>query len=261
MRSSHSVAHIEINTHPEEGQKIRIAGKGLRGLHFRQARPGEVVTLTVRGGGEYRGRVLSIDSREAWVLPFELLIPPSESPTRIILLQALPDKERMELIIQKATELGASFIVPFKSNRSIFLEDREKKQPKAHRWQRIAVKATQQSRRGRVPLVEPYCDFSEALEYAEGSDLKIILWEKGRDNPLRDVLRSRGNYGKVTVMIGPEGGFDPDEVQRAQERGFIPVTLGRRILRTETAAIVLLGILQYELGDLGGRGTISPSGG
>jgi 16S rRNA (uracil1498-N3)-methyltransferase len=167
----------------------------------------------------------------------------------------------MELIIQKATELGASSIVPFKSNRSIFLEDREKKQPKAHRWQRIAVKATQQSRRGRVPLIEPYCDFSEALEYAEGSDLKIILWEKGRDNPLRDVLRSRGNCGKVTVMIGPEGGFDPDEVQGAQERGFIPVTLGRRILRTETAAIVLLGILQYELGDLGGRGTISPSGG
>jgi 16S rRNA (uracil1498-N3)-methyltransferase len=102
-----------------------------------------------------------------------------------------------------------------------------------------------------VPIIEPYCDFSEALRYAEGSDLKVILWERGDENPLRDILRSRGNYGKVALMVGPEGGFDPEEVRRAQEQGFIPVTLGRRIVRTETAAIVLTGIMQYELGDLG----------
>jgi len=258
---SHPITFIEINTRPEEGQRIRIAGKGLRALNFRQARPGGLVTLTVREGGEFRARVLSINSREAWVLPFESLVPPTELSTRITLLQALPDKERMELIIQKATELGVSSIVPFKSKRSISLQDREKKQPKAHRWQLVAIKATQQSRRGRVPLVEPYCDFSEALEYAEGNDLKIILWEKGRDHPLREVLKSRGNYGRVALVVGPEGGFDPEEVHRAQEKGFIPVTLGRRIVRTETAAIVLLGILQYELGDLGGRSTINLSGG
>jgi 16S rRNA (uracil1498-N3)-methyltransferase len=209
-----------------------------------------LVTLTGEGK-DFRGRILSINSREAWVFIFESLMPPTESPTKISLYQALPDKERMELIIQKATELGVYSIVPFKSKRSITLEERERRQPKAHRWQSIAIKAAQQSRRGRVPHIEPYCDFSEALGYAEGSDLKILLWEKGSKNPLRDILKSRGNYGKVALMIGPEGGFDLEEVQRAQEMGFKPITLGRRIMRTETAAIVLVGIVQYELGDLG----------
>jgi 16S rRNA (uracil1498-N3)-methyltransferase len=254
LSSSNPIGYIEIKTRPKEGQKIRITREGLDGLNFRQARPGQLVTLTGEGGGEFRGRILSINPREAWVLVFKSLVPPTESPSKIILLQALPDKERMELIIQKATELGVYSIVPFKSKRSISLEERERKQPKAHRWQSIAIKAAKQSRRGRVPLLEPYCDFLEALEYAEGSDLKVILWERGNKNPLRDVLSSKGNYGEVTLMVGPEGGFAPEEVERAQGKGFIPITLGRRILRTETAAIVLVGILQYELGDLGRYG-------
>jgi len=244
-------SRIEITIHPKEGQKIRITGEGLDGLTFREARPGELVTLTREGGREFRGRVLSVNRHEAWVMVFESLVPPTESSTKIILLQALPDKERMELIIQKATELGVYSIVPFKSKRSISLEERERKQPKAHRWQSIAIGAAQQSRRGRVPLIEPYCDLSGALEYAEGSDLKVILWEKGNQNRLKDVLMPRENYREVTLMVGPEGGFDPEEVRRAQEKGFIPITLGRRIMRTETAAIVLVGIVQYELGDLG----------
>jgi 16S rRNA (uracil1498-N3)-methyltransferase len=255
LNALHPTLCIEIKICPKEGQKVRITGEGLDGLTFRKARPGELVTLTGEGGSEFRGRVLSVNRHEAWVRVSESLVPPTESSTKIILLQALPDKERMELVIQKATELGVYSIVPFKSKRSIALEEREVKQPKAHRWQSIAIKAAQQSRRGRVPIIEPYCDFSEALGYGEKSDLKILLWEKGGENPLKDVLRSGEYYGKVVLMVGPEGGFDPGEVRKAQERGFIPVTLGRRILRTETAAIVLLGIVQYELGDLGTGGT------
>jgi 16S rRNA (uracil1498-N3)-methyltransferase len=251
LSSLNPTSHIKINTCPKEGQRIRITGEGLDGLASRKARPGELVTLTGEGGREFRGRVLSINRREALVLVFESLVPPTESSKKIILLQALPDKERMELIIQKATELGVNSIVPFKSKRSISLEERERRQPKAHRWQSIAIKAAQQSRRGMVPIIEPYCDFSGALGYAEESALKILLWEKGSENPLRDVLRSQGNCEKVVLIVGPEGGFDPREVRTAKERGFIPVSLGRRILRTETAAIVLLGIVQYELGDLG----------
>ncbi|MFB0506502.1 MAG: 16S rRNA (uracil(1498)-N(3))-methyltransferase [Thermodesulfobacteriota bacterium] len=251
MSNAHPMGYIEVKTRPREGQKIRITGEGLDGLTFRQARPGELVTLRGEAGGEFRGRVLSINPREAWVLVFKSLVPPTEPPVKIILLQALPDKERMELIIQKTTELGVYSIVPFKSKRSISLEEREGKQPKAHRWQSIAIKAAKQSRRARIPLLEPYCGFSEALGYAQGSDLKVILWERGNKNTLRDVLRSKGNCGEVTLMVGPEGGFDLEEVRRAEERGFIPITLGRRIMRTETAAILLVGILQYELGGLG----------
>jgi 16S rRNA (uracil1498-N3)-methyltransferase len=250
LRNSNPIGNIELGTYPKEGQRIRITGEGLDGLTFRKARPGELVTLTGEEK-EFRGRILSINPREAWVFVFESLMPPTESPTKIILYQALPEKERMELIIQKATELGVYSIVPFKSKRSISLEERERKQPKAHRWQSIAIKAAQQSRRGRVPHIEPYCNFLEALGDAEGNDLKILLWEKGSKNHLRDILRFGGNYSKVALMVGPEGGFDLEEVQRAQEMGFKPITLGQRIMRTETAAIVLVGIVQYELGDLG----------
>jgi 16S rRNA (uracil1498-N3)-methyltransferase len=166
----------------------------------------------------------------------------------IILLQALPDKERMELIIQKTTELGVSAIIPFKSGRSISLEEREAKQKKAHRWQEIAVKAVQQSRRARVPRVEAYCSFKEALKSCEGEGLKILLYEKEGEN-LKDVLRQYPSL-KIYAMVGPEGGFTEGEVKLAKDRGFIPIKLGQRILRTETAAITLMGILQYELGDL-----------
>jgi len=166
----------------------------------------------------------------------------------IILLQALTKKERMELIIQKVTELGVSAIVPFKSERSISLEEREAKQKKAHRWQEIAVKAVQQSRRAKVPRVEPYRSFQEALNFCGKDGLKIILWEKGGE-PLKEILRQNHSQ-KVYAVVGPEGGFTEEEVAIAKGKEFIPMKLGQRILRTETAAITIVGILQYELGDL-----------
>jgi 16S rRNA (uracil1498-N3)-methyltransferase len=166
----------------------------------------------------------------------------------IILLQALPEKERMELIIQKATELGVSTIIPFRSERSISLEEREAKQKKAHRWQEIAVKAVQQSRRAKVPRVEHYRQFIEALGICMEDGLKILFYEKKGEN-LKSLLRQY-QPKKIYAMVGPEGGFTEEEVILAKHQGFIPVKLGQRILRTETAAIALVGILQYELGDL-----------
>jgi len=160
----------------------------------------------------------------------------------------------MELIIQKATELGVSAIVSFKSEKSISLEERETKQKKAHRWQEIAIKAVQQSRRAKVSLVEEYRFFEEALEYCSEVGLKILLWEKEGES-LRDILKkystSNPPFKKTYLMVGPEGGFTEEEVRLAEKKGFIPVKLGQRILRTETAAITLVGILQYELGDIG----------
>jgi 16S rRNA (uracil1498-N3)-methyltransferase len=167
----------------------------------------------------------------------------------VILLQALPEKERMELIIQKATELGVSCIVPFKSRRSISLEEREVRQKKSHRWQEIAVKAVQQSRRSRVPRIEPYRSYQDALNFCGKEGLKILLWEK-KGESLREILRQY-HPQKVYIGVGPEGGFTEEEVALAKDKGFIPVKLGQRILRTETAAITMVGILQYELGDIG----------
>ena len=230
------------------GKEVLIKGPPLEALRFQGGRVGSLVTLTDSKGSDFRGRILRFSREEASILIFETFPSPTESSLEIILLQALPEKERMELIIQKATELGVSAIIPFKSERSISLEEREVKQKKAHRWQEIAVKAVQQSRRAKVPRVGPYRSFQEALKIGEGESLKILLWEKEGEN-LKDALR-RSLAQKIYVMVGPEGGFTEEEVNLAKEKGFIPVKLGQRILRTETAAITLVGILQYELGDL-----------
>ena len=277
----------------EVGREFLIKGPPLEALRFQRARAGSLVTLTDAEGKDFRGRVIDLSEIKASIFVFDAFPSPTESLLEMILLQALPEKERMELIIQKATELGVSRIVPFKSERSISLGEREAKQKKAHRWQHIAIKAVEQSRRARVPLVEEYRSFREAVDFCEGEGLKILLWEKegknlkgiltqdicnllrchpelgsgshlkGKKETLNDrdlepdsgAGRTGGLKGspplRIYAMVGPEGGFTEEEVSQAKETGFIPVKLGQRILRTETAAITLMGILQYELGDLG----------
>jgi 16S rRNA (uracil1498-N3)-methyltransferase len=220
----------------------------LEALRFQGGRVGSLVTLTDPEGNDFRGRVIRLSEAEASIFVFDAFPSPTESSLEIILLEALPEKERMELIIQKATELGVSAIIPFQSEKSISLKEREAKQKKAHRWQHIAVKAVQQSRRAKVPWVGECRSFQEVLEDCRGEGLKILLWEKEGED-LKNVLK-RQLTKKIYAMVGPEGGFSEEEVRCAKKEGFIPVKLGQRILRTETAAIVLVSILQYELGDL-----------
>jgi len=239
---------IILDRKVDKGEEVLIEGPPLEAFRFQGGRVGGIVTLTDSEGDDFRGRVVRLSKEKALVLIFEAFPSPTESPLEVILLQALPEKERMELIIQKATELGVSTIIPFKSGRSISLEEREAKQKKAHRWQEIAVKAVQQSRRARVPRVESYRSFQEALKVSKGEGLKIVLYEKEGED-LKNVLR-RYQLKKICAMVGPEGGFTAEEVELAKDKGFIPIKLGQRILRTETAAITLVGILQYELGDL-----------
>ncbi len=230
------------------GQEIHIQGPPLEALRFQGGRIGSILTVTDASGRDFRARVVSLSENEASLFIFEDFPIPTESPLEIVLLQALPDKERMEWIIQKATELGVSIILPFKSEKSISLEEREAKQKKAHRWPSIALKAVQQSRRAKVPKIESYRSFEEALTFCKEEGLKILLWEKGGMN-LKEILK-KSRERLIYALVGPEGGFTPEEVKRATEFGFIPVKLGQRILRTETAAITLIAILQYELGDL-----------
>jgi 16S rRNA (uracil1498-N3)-methyltransferase len=241
---------IVLSQKVELGKEVSFEGPPLEALRFQGVRMGSIVTLTDPGGGDFRGRVLSLSDQRASVFVFEGFPFSTESSLEIILLQALPEKERMELIIQKATELGVSVIVPFRSKRSISLEERDAKQKKSHRWQEIAIKAVQQCRRAKVPRVEPYRSFEEALEGCGEEGLRLFLWERGGE-PLKEILKHDVLH-RVYAMVGPEGGFTVEEVDLAKGKGFTPIKLGERILRTETAAITLIGILQYELGDLSG---------
>jgi len=177
----------------------------------------------------------------------------------IMLHQALPEKERMEWVIQKATELGVVAIIPFKSKKSISLEERDIKQKKSLCWPRVAVRAAKQCRRPDIPQIFPFCTFQESLHIGRQSWVRILLWEKRGAGPalaLADFLdridgtREIDGDRKISVMVGPEGGFTEDEVALARQEGFEPIHLGPRILRTETASLVIISIIQFMLGDL-----------
>jgi len=241
---------IVVPRDPELGQTLILTGPALAALRSWSPRPGQAVTLT-GPGASFRARVVTLAEGEARLLVFERMTAPAESSLELILLQALPDKERMELVIEKATELGVTLIVPWQADRGLALAEREARQPKAHRFARRALQAGRQCRRGRVPVILPCTDLNTALEHAGPAELKIVLYEKDAA-PLKAILAAAGAVTTAAIMIGPEGGLTAAELDLARAHGFRPASLGSRVLRTETAALAGLALLQFALGDLGG---------
>ncbi len=176
--------------------------------------------------------------------------PPSGGKLRITLIQGLPKGEKMELILQKGTELGVSEVVPFQADRSVSRIPADRQDERLRRWQRIAAEAARQSGRPDIPTVRLARGMDEAVRDG-GHDLKLLLWEEERATTLQGAMGDRPRPASIAVIVGPEGGLTEAEAETARRAGFIPVTLGRRILRTETAGIALLAILQYLYGDLG----------
>jgi 16S rRNA (uracil1498-N3)-methyltransferase len=238
---------IRFPTRLKLGEEAVLEADLFSALRRREPYKGEIVTVTDPAGKAFRGRICDLQEGRARVFIFEEIRGSAEPSFDLFLFQALPAKERMELIIQKTTELGVASICPFKSSHSLTIEEREAGQPKAHRWQQVALKAAKQCRRGMVPFVAPYCSFEQALEQARDLELKIILWEKGEEG-LAPLIRNMPPPRGIALMVGPEGGWAEAEVQQAQEMGFVACGLGGRILRTETAAIACCAILQYEWG-------------
>ncbi|MEK7803415.1 MAG: RsmE family RNA methyltransferase [Deltaproteobacteria bacterium] len=242
-----------ILENPSLESSCLLTGRNFQNLILWRPRIGEAFTICSTDERFFRARVTRLGSDTAEVFVFEGFNAQLESHLKIMLLQALPQKERMELIIQKTTELGVSSIIPFKSGRSTSIEQRDTRQKKSHKWSEIALKAAKQSRRATIPEIHPCCDFNEAIRMASGSDFKILLWENEKTALLKESIR-RLKYSEtcsVAVVVGPEGGFEDEEVEEAQKAGFLSVSLGQRILRTETASIVMVGLIQYELGNLG----------
>lgn len=173
--------------------------------------------------------------------------------TRITLAQSLPKGSKMEFIIQKATELGVSRIVPFISSRSIPRLTGDRAAGKAARWRKVAVEAARQCGRGDVPEVSEIVSFDEMLRSADGDALRIILWEAEAQLGIREILTDERHAGVngFCIVIGPEGGFSWEEIEKARQNGFLSASLGRLILRTETAPLAVLSIIQYEKGLFG----------
>ncbi len=173
----------------------------------------------------------------------------SELAARITLFQGLPKKDKLELIIQKAVELGVYEIIPVMTARSVVrLEDKKKEEKKLERWQAIAEGAAKQSGRGYIPKVQLVIGYKEAVAKASAMDTAVIPYENASGIQLtRDIIGGLQKGSSIGILIGPEGGFEEAEIEQAQEHGITPITLGRRILRTETAGLALLSMMVLAL--------------
>lgn len=208
----------------------------------------EVHVSDGQGGKVYRCEIAAFEEENVRLNILEVLKDDMELPSRIYLFQGLPKADKMELIIQKAVELGVYEIIPVATRRAVVKLDDKKAAAKVKRWQVISESAAKQSKRMIIPEVKLPMDFKKALAYAKEMDVRLIPYEmaEGMEGTRKLIQEIRPGQS-VAVFIGPEGGFEESEIQLAEEAGVLPITLGKRILRTETAGMTVLSILMYQL--------------
>lgn len=211
---------------------------------------GEKVILNDCDGKEYLSEISEITKTEVSLKILEELKINNESQVKIDLFQGIPKAAKMDLIVQKGTELGINNIIPVLTKRvDVKLSGDFKK---LDRLNRIALEAAKQSKRTIIPQVSKPVDFDTLLQGINDYDIFLVPYENAEDTGLKSVIRNVNNIKKVGILIGPEGGFEQEEIDVLIEKGANIITLGKRILRTETAGFVTTALVQYELGDLGG---------
>lgn len=236
---------------PNQIEPSRAVITGADVNHIRNVlrmKPGEVVRVADGAGACYEGEISEIDSDQVVVALSGEKMESTELPVTVTLFQGLPKSDKMELIIQKNTELGVSAIIPVATERAVVKLDEKKADGKVKRWNGIAEAAAKQSKRTLIPEVCPVISFKKALAEAAEYDVKLMPYENAKGMVFtRKCIGEIKAGAKVAVFIGPEGGFSEAEVEAASAAGFVPVTLGRRILRTETAGMCVLSMLGYVL--------------
>lgn len=214
--------------------------------------PGEQVTVCTGDGMVYLAELeqFSKDSVTGRIL--EVLENQKETDVQIVLYQGMPKGDKLELIVQKCTELGVSAVIPVETGRSIVHLDAKKAEKKIERWQKIAHEASQQSKRVQVPEIGPYLTWKQCLAQLKDDDgLTIIFWEDEQTQSLKHLLRSQNEKPqKINLIVGPEGGLSEDEVNQLREIGAVSASLGKRILRTETAGLAGVAIILYEYDEM-----------
>ena len=233
-----------------QGKEILIRGGDVNHIkNVLRMRVGQ--ELAVSNGVDGRGYRCGIVALEEDVIRCELRFVKedgAELPSRIYLFQGLPKADKMELIVQKAVELGAYQVIPVATHRSVVRLDEKKAAAKVSRWQAIAQAAAKQSKRGVIPQVQQVMDWKQALEYVRDIPVKLIPYELAEDmDKTRELIEGLEPGRDIAVFIGPEGGFEEEEIETAMAAGATPITLGRRILRTETAGMTVLSWLIYRL--------------
>ena len=232
------------------GKSVIIRGTDVNHIkNVLRMRPGEEVAVSNGiDGKEYRCGILALEE-DCVRLELRFIKEDGvELPAKIYLFQGLPKADKMELIIQKAVELGAFQVIPVAMKRCVVKLDEKKADVKIKRWQGIAEAAAKQSKRGVIPTVAPVMSYTQAVKMASQMDLKLVPYELAEGmEQTKHLIESVEPGQQIAIFIGPEGGFDPEEIRIATEAGIQPITLGKRILRTETAGFTTIAWLMYQL--------------
>ena len=235
--------HFFVTPDQVKENKILIEGSDVNHIkNVLRMKVGEELEVSDGEQGKYLCEIETMSSEEVCLLIKEELEVETELPSKLYLFQGLPKSDKMELIVQKAVELGVYEIVPVATKRAVVKLDDKKAAKKIERWQAIAEGGAKQSGRNVIPEVKHVMSFKEAVAYAKELDVVLVPYE------LAEGMISGIKPGQsVGIFIGPEGGFETSEVEHAMENGAKAITLGRRILRTETAGLTTLSILMYHL--------------
>jgi 16S rRNA (uracil1498-N3)-methyltransferase len=238
--------NIDENNILIEGEDVNHISKVLR------LRTGEKISVSNGRGKEFICTLSEINKKQVICKINEEFQNQTEAPISITLFQGLPKAQKMDLIIQKCVEIGIYKIQPVITERVVIKVEGKDLSNKIERWRRIAEEAAKQSKRGIIPEIAEPISFSEAIEMLKDMNLSVVPYEKEDARGLKEVLKQGLNAKTIGILIGPEGGFDEGEIERCLNLNVKPVTLGPRILRTETAGFVASTIILYEIGDMGG---------
>lgn len=244
------MSHFFIESSQIEGEKIYVTGENYNHIkNVLRMKLGDELKLSTGDGLIYTGKILSFLDEKIECLILDCEGGKSELPVEIVLFQGLPKKDKMELIIEKAVELGAKEIVPVIMKRTIVkLEDEKKEAKRLERWRTIALTAAKQSGRDIVPIVSNFTNFEKAVEKAKALDYLLIPYENERGmEGARALVKGAEGKKSIGIFIGPEGGITEEELSLAIENGAKSLSLGNRILRTETAGLALLSVLAFQL--------------
>jgi len=237
-----SIAGDRVRLSPEQSHQV---------CHVLRLKPGDTIVVLDDSGTEYDVTLTAVSRTQTLGQVTGRRRAPGEPTAEVTLFQSLLVREKFEWVLQKGTEVGVTQFVPVLTERSL-VRTKTIEQNKLDRWQRILTEAAEQSHRGRVPQLEPILPFDQAILRPRDFDRFLIAAPSDGATTLRDALQGiTRSPASVAVMIGPEGGFTEEEVARARDKGVVPISLGSRILRTETAAIVACALVLYELGEMG----------
>ncbi|QYE98584.1 16S rRNA (uracil(1498)-N(3))-methyltransferase [Paraclostridium sordellii] len=237
--------NLENNTCIIEGEDVKHISKVLR------CRVGEALEICDNDNNEYICEITNIDKSEVQLNIIDKVDIKRESDLKIKAYQGLPKGPKMEMILQKLTEVGVDEIILVQTKRTVVKVEDKKEDKKIERWERIIYEAAKQSKRGKIPKLRGILSFKEALSDMGNNDLNIAPYENERTKSIKQAIKGQ-DINNIGIFVGPEGGFEDTEIKAIEDIGGQSVSLGPRILRTETASLVASSIVLYELSDLGG---------